>query len=737
MNQPFTVDPAVALLVDAGVVLASSLDPATTMRQVAELTVPRLADLCVIDLLDSDQLIRDVAVIAQDPQTASELEQLRRVGPIDPTGSHPVARVLRSGSPELLTQMTPGLLRSFAAGDAHARFMIGHRYHSAVVAPLRARDRTLGTLSVLRLGDGEPYGPEELELTCELARRAALAIDNARLYADLSGVEQRLEAILSSVAEAITVIDHTGRTVYANQAAADLLKVDKPADLTSSRPGSIMDRFRVFDEQGQELDLSRMPARRLLLGEPVEPLLVRNIVVETGEERWLNVRSTPICDPDSGELRYAVNVFENITEMKRAEVATSFLAECSRVLASSLDYEQTLTRVAALAVARIADGCTIDVVDEHQQIRRVATQHRDPDRLEIGEQLGRAYPVDADDASGVAEAIRTGRAIVVSDVPALDLAAYARDATHLALLREIDPTALIIVPMISGARPVGAITLVWSRTPRRLTPSDLSLAEELGRRSGGAVENARLFAERTRIAEILQRALLPASLPEIPGAQIEARYAASGELNEVGGDFYDVYAYDSTRWILTIGDVCGKGPRAASVTALARHTLRAAAMTGSSPTRMLEHLHEALVRDPGADMCTVCLVLVAPTPTHADLTIALAGHPPPLLIDAQGDSRPAGTLGTLLGLIEPVTVVEHRTSLAMDETLLLYTDGVPDAGAATSRLGEDGLQRLARQGARLALPRMLEHIERGALAQASGRAQDDIALLGLRLTPAP
>jgi len=246
MNQPFTVDPAVALLVDAGVVLASSLDPATTMRQVAELTVPRLADLCVIDLLDSDQLIRDVAVVAQDPQTASELEQLRRVGPIDPAGSHPVARVLRSGSPELLTQMTPGLLRSFAAGDAHARFMIGHRYHSAVVAPLRARDRTLGTLSVLRLGDGEPYGPEELELTCELARRAALAIDNARLYADLSGVEQRLEAILSSVAEAITVIDHTGRTVYANQAAADLLKVDKPADLTSSRPGSIMDRFRVF-----------------------------------------------------------------------------------------------------------------------------------------------------------------------------------------------------------------------------------------------------------------------------------------------------------------------------------------------------------------------------------------------------------------------------------------------------------------------------------------------------------
>ena len=163
----------------------------------------------------------------------------------------------------------------------------------------------------------------------------------------------------------------------------------------------------------------------------------------------------------------------------------------------------------------------------------------------------------------------------------------------------------------------------------------------LGRRAGTAVENARLYTERTRIAHTLQRALLPESLAEIPGVEIQTLYAAAGELNEVGGDFYDVFDYDEDRTMLVIGDVCGKGPRAAGVTALARHTLRAAAIGGQSPTEMLATLHQALLRQPpGADMCTVCLIMLTREEQHgARLTIALAGHPPPLLISPQGRGR--------------------------------------------------------------------------------------------------
>src|SRR3984957_12812519 len=178
-------DVATGLLIEAGAVLASSLELATTMGQVARLTVPGLADLCVIDLLDEDGSIRDVAVACSQEGLARELEELRAAYPLNPEGEHPVAGVIREGEPVLLVEMSSGLLSSFAQGSEHARFMIEHGYSSAVVAPLQARERTLGTISTLRLGEGRPYTEEDVELVVELARRAALAIDNARLFSEL------------------------------------------------------------------------------------------------------------------------------------------------------------------------------------------------------------------------------------------------------------------------------------------------------------------------------------------------------------------------------------------------------------------------------------------------------------------------------------------------------------------------------------------------------------------------
>lgn len=726
---------AASLLVEAGAVLASSLELATTMGQVARLTVPRLADLCVIDLLDEDGSIRDVAVVAKQNTIAEELEQLRVTYPLDPKGEHPVARVIRSGETELLAEMTNMLLSSFAQGSVHAQFMIDHDYRSAVVAPLLARGRTLGTLSVLRLGDGTPYGEDDLELVRELARRAALAIDNARLFSRLRDTEQRLEAVLAGVAEAITVVDEQGSTIYANQAAAELLHVESPSQLTNGTPGTVMSRFLVLDEQGRELDLERMPGRRLFKGEPAEPLLVRNIVRATGEERWLMVRSTPISDPDSGRVLYAVNVFENITEVKRVELAETFMAEASRLLASSMDYGETLGRVAELAVPQIADWCAVDVLTEENTIERVAVYHSDPARLALAEELDRDYRPALDEPAGVPEVIRTGNSRIFTNIQPDALAAYARDNEHLKLLSAIGATAVIIVPLAGPTKTIGAITLVSAESARRLSSADLALAIRLGRRAGTAVENAHLYTERTRIAHTLQRALLPESLPEVPWAEIDARYCAAGELNEVGGDFYDVFAHSSEGWVLAIGDVCGKGPRAAGVTALARHTLRAAAMSGQSPSEMLGTLHQALRHQPpGEDMCTVCLVLMTHTAGRARLTVVLAGHPPPLVIGADGTTRQIGCNGTLLGVFDPINITEDHTELDVGDTLLLYTDGVPDAGVAGEpRIGEDGLAELCRRAPELSLAGFLEHVEHIALDAAKGTLRDDIALVGARL----
>ncbi|MCW3020145.1 MAG: hypothetical protein JWN10_2453 [Solirubrobacterales bacterium] len=735
-------DVAVELLVEAGAVLATSLDLPTTMEQVAHLTVPRLADLCVIDLREDDGEIREVAVAAQDASLASALEELRARHPLDPGGGHPVARVIRSGEPVLLEEMSGMLLRSFAQGDEHARFMIEHQYRSAVVAPLRARGRTLGALSLLRLGDSARYHSAEMELASELAGRAAMAIDNARLFSQLRRVEQRLEAVLANVAEAITLSDDRGRTVFANQAAAGLLGAATPEELTSGPPGMIMERFLVFDEAGNELGLERMPGRRLLAGEDPEPLLVKNVVRATGEERWLIVRSSPVLDPESGRILYVVNVFENITEVKRAQLAESFMAEASRMLASSLDYTETLQQIARLAVPQIADWCAVDVLGERGEIERVAVHHSDPSRLALAEQLDRGYRPALDEPLGVPDVIRTGEARLYPDIDPVALAAYARDDAHLALLQAIGARAVIIVPLAAPANTLGAITLVSAESMRRLTGADLDLAVRLGRRAGTAVESARLFTERTRISKMLEAALLPDSLPQIPGVELASLYHAAGELNDVGGDFYDVLSYGAERWMLVIGDVCGKGARAAGVTALARHTLRTAAMLGVAPAGMLETLHRALRDQPaGSDLCTVCLVTVEPLAAHAALTVTLAGHPPPLLVDADGARTQVGEPGTLLGVLDPIEVSEVDVELHPGQTLLLYTDGLPEAGRSTAA-DEQSLFELSADAGRSSLDELLELLEQGALERANGSLRDDIALLAIRLrgselTPGP
>jgi serine phosphatase RsbU (regulator of sigma subunit) len=612
VNAHLLGEVAMSLLIEAGAVLASSLELTTTMGQVARLTVPRLADLCVIDLRDEDGSIRDVAVASAEDGLARELEELRASYPLDPRGEHPVAQVIRDGEPVLLPEMTSARLSSFAQGSKHAQFMIEHGYRSAVVAPLLARERTLGALSVLRLGAGTPYRTEDMGLVVELARRAALAIDNARLFSDLH----------------------------------------------------------------------------------------------------------------------------------RVQIAESFMAEASRVLASSMDYGETLKRVTRLVVPQIADWCAIDLLSEQGEIERVAVHHPDPARLEIAERLDREYRPTLDEPAGVPEVIRSGEARIFTDIQPDARAGHACDSEQLELLRSIGATAVIIVPMVGATSTIGAITLVSSGSSHKLSAADLALAERLARRAGTAVENARLYTERSRIAHTLQQALLPESLPDVPGAEIEARYCAAGELNEVGGDFYDVFDHGPDRWVLLIGDVCGKGPRAAGVTALARHTLRAAAMSDQSPSEMIGTLHLALRRQPpGADLCTVCLVTMQHTagePMETHLTVVLAGHPPPLIVDADGAARPIGRPGTLLGVLDPIDVTETRAQLHPGETLLLYTDGVPDAGRSDGQLGEDGLIELCRKAPGLGLGELLEHIEHVALDRASGSLRDDLALLGLRLHhPAP
>ncbi|MGH2852407.1 MAG: PP2C family protein-serine/threonine phosphatase, partial [Solirubrobacteraceae bacterium] len=165
-----------------------------------------------------------------------------------------------------------------------------------------------------------------------------------------------------------------------------------------------------------------------------------------------------------------------------------------------------------------------------------------------------------------------------------------------------------------------------------------------------------------------------------------------------------------------------------------RHTLRAAAIVGQTPAAMLATLHEALRRhSPAAEMCTVCLVAVSPDGDGAELDVALAGHPRPVAIGADGSTRAVGRHGTMLGVSGSADPGLDRDSLAAGETLVLYTDGVLDAGRPDDDLGEDGLLDACREAHAEPLGSLLERLERLAFDRAAGRPRDDIALLALRL----
>ena len=295
-------------------------------------------------------------------------------------------------------------------------------------------------------------------------------------------------------------------------------------------------------------------------------------------------------------------------------------------------------------------------------------------------------------------------------------------SAHLELLREVQATAVIIVPLAAPTRTLGAITLVSSESSRRLTQADLGLAVRLGRRAGTAVENARLYTERTRIAHTLQRALLPESLAEIPGVEIQTLYAAAGELNEVGGDFYDVFDYDEDRTMLVIGDVCGKGPRAAGCDGagpphparrgdrrpVAHRDARDPPSGAAAPAAGGGHVHRLpdRARARGARRAADDRARRAST-AAADRR--------------GGEVEQVGHSGTILGVVDPLSIEESEITLAAGETLLLYTDGVIEAGRPDRLLGEDGLLELCAAAPELALEGFLEHIERAALQRAQGR----------------
>ena len=459
--------------------------------------------------------------------------------------------------------------------------------------------------------------------------RAAVAAAEAREATD------KLEVVLLGIRDGITMQDHTGKLVYANQAAAKIVGFPSASALLAADPATLMARFELFDVDGAPLPLERLPNRALFAGATPDELLVQYHVKDDLQRHWSVVNASGVF-ADDGQLRFVVNVFRDVTERQRQQAALSvsrewfstalrsigdaviatdergrvtfvnpvaeeltgwpldeatgqpltrvfpirnelsgepmrspvdlvierglvvglanhtlltrrdgqeiaiddsaapirgndgalagvvlvfrdvtaerraaerrdFLSRATIELNSSLDYRATLATVARLAVPRMADWCAVDVVEEGE-VRRVAVAHVDPSKVAWVEELSKRYPPDPNATRGALNILKTGKPEMIAEIPPALLDVAARDPEHHRLLRELMLHSYIGVPMSSGERTFGVITLVTAESRRAYTSEDLEFAMALADRAALAVEHARLFREAERAKDEAERA---------------------------------------------------------------------------------------------------------------------------------------------------------------------------------------------------------------------------------------
>ncbi|HSI81877.1 MAG TPA: SpoIIE family protein phosphatase [Solirubrobacterales bacterium] len=377
---------------------------------------------------------------------------------------------------------------------------------------------------------------------------------------------------------------------------------------------------------------------------------------------------------------------------RQAAERDRFLSEAGELLTRSLDPETTLRQVAELAINHVANWCLVDLVDEDGALRSVAVAHIDPDRVPLVARLRAEHPPDPQGAVGSPRVIRSGRSEVYADAPVELVAPPDAAREQLEAVRELGLGSAMVVPLQARSRVLGAITLIASGAGRRYDSSDLRLAEDLARRAALAFDNAMLFRREHEAALTLQRSLLPASLPEVSGVDFSARYRPATAELEVGGDWYDVVALDDGTVTMTIGDVAGRGIRAASVMGRIRPALRAYVHEGHRPEQALARLDRMMREFDRPQMATVFHLHYDPSRRTA--TYVRAGHPPALVRKPDGEVVELGGRGTPpLGIVEEIEYHEHTVEIPPGSVALLYTDGLIERRETDLVEGLDRLKR--------------------------------------------
>ncbi|MCX4979252.1 SpoIIE family protein phosphatase [Streptomyces sp. NBC_00620] len=419
----------------------------------------------------------------------------------------------------------------------------------------------------------------------------------------------------------------------------------------------------------------------------------------------------------------------------------SFLVEASDLLAGTLDRDQTLALMAQMTVPTLATWCAVyTIADQASEPYLSYVLHEDEERIDgLKALLSKIAPPDPVPTPGArvwsAPGEAAHEAALRTSMRSLGERASLSSGigTTLATAAAVGGET-VVLPLVARNRVIGMLTL-GKPSDEHFRQEILELAEDLSRRAALALDNARLYSERTAISQSLQRSLLPPELPHIEGVEVEVIYRAAGEGNEVGGDFYDLFPIRDGAYGFAIGDVCGTGPEAAAVTGLARHALRLLAREGFTGPAVLERLNSAIL-DEGARSRFLTLLYGELWPQEdgsALLKVVCAGHPLPLRLRQDGTVEPAAEPQPLLGVMDDLELYEQTITLDPGDVLLCVTDGVTERREGTRMLGDDGLIDVLTTCTGLTAGAVAARIMRAVERFASDAPSDDMAILAMRV----
>jgi PAS domain S-box-containing protein len=441
---------------------------------------------------------------------------------------------------------------------------------------------------------------------------------------------------------------------------------------------------------------------------------------------------SPIEHPVLGIVGASV-VARDITAERRRRRAQEFLLAATGALDTSLDPVETARTIVEAAVPELAALCVVDFLRGDGRIGDSVVAGADPEAAAQLEEIRRHSPLDPDGDHPVAHVLRAGRPMVWPDLTAPEVVEQvAQNDDHRRLIADAGYKSAAVVCLAARGRTLGALSFLHAQSNLRYDSDDLELLSELGERAALALDNARLYRERDRIADNLQRGLRPPHPAEVPGLDISVVFEAAGEGIEVGGDLYDVLPTEDGCWIL-IGDVAGKGSSAAGVSVALRHSVRGLTREIEEPSDVLGRVNE-LLRE-GTSLNDFATALLIRMRRHGEgwvASLAAAGHPAAIHVRPDGPVQLGG--GSMLGAVAEAEVASHSVVVAQGHTLVLYTDGWLEAGPVEAHCEPGTLAKMAHTLVDRELAELTERLRGDAVSRGGGSLRDDLVILAVRPT---